>query len=300
MSQRSAGTSQPGKRQNRSRMRTKSANSAVGRQPGSGSSDGLRIGLMVAPFRIALRPAARWPAHRGQGSVQCTIVVGALIVEPSGRRIARRSPGSRHWIGVDRRRTGRSGIHTHTPVAWLPAASAPSASARRSPMLRGSPSQTPRAIAVTRCCRTAASVASCRPHTVGGFRVVVAGADAQVAAADRGLGAAHGVGVVAGYPDLDAWRSLSSESGRQWAARSTSGGVDQGQGLLVFEQMRAPSDRADDASAQLTFAVQRGDLREAIAQRHRDPHLTRRPPVIDMQGASHLAGRRIPRITCPH
>ena len=180
MSQNSAGSSQPGKRQVRSRTRTKSSSAADGRYPGSGASPGRRTSLTLAPERIR-------SASNGVGTIL------SRSSRPEGglpRRISLDMCGSGcAWSADDSVTTWmttfdarpslssdwQSGLPQVHASRSAPAARAPMASARRWAIVRGSSSHTPCAISTggdpapphrwRRACPTPTSCRTCRPST---------------------------------------------------------------------------------------------------------------------------------------
>ena len=76
-------------------------------------------------------------------------------------------------------------------------------------------------------------------------------------------------------------------------------GVDEGQRLLVLNEVGQPGDGRHDEWAQRAFEMQGGHPGQPITQGHRDAHLARGPAVTDIERGGHLGGLRHPRIKRP-
>ena len=176
MSQNSAGSSQLGKRQVRSRRRMNSSSAVEGRYWGSAASGGRRRRRTLAPSRInsassgvGTAPPPMRAAAPGAGVVESSAAEDSPDIRGSGCAVSA-SASARTWITTLPARPsgvgdGHSSLSHRQARCWAPAARAPSASARRWPTVRGSSSHRAWAIWLRRRSKSEASLASSRPHS---------------------------------------------------------------------------------------------------------------------------------------
>ena len=124
------------------------------------------------------------------------------------------------------------------------------------------------------------------PPQRGGVGVVITSADGQVTATRADLGAAQRGRVIAAHPHLDGLAQLVLRQRPPPGGAVGQRDVDQGQRLLILNQVGRPGDRRHDPRAQRAFAMPRGHRGQPITQCHRDAHLARRPPVTDISAAA--------------